>query len=170
MEAKKTGLTRKQHNDIIGSLPEFDSSGRLPVGIHNANWREFKRRFGWNERRQTLIAGLRKAGDLLYRAGCRKIYIDGSFITNRELPGDFDACWDESGVDLNFLIRIAPELFDMRNKCAVQKAKFGGEFFPAMTISGSSRKTFLDFFQFDTRTQTAKGIICIYLDAVRQPT
>lgn len=139
------------------------------MGIHKANWDEFERRFGWNKRRQTFIEGLRDASDLLYRAGCRKIYIDGSFITNRELPGDFDACWDESGVDLNFLFRIAPELFDMLNGCAVQKAKFGGEFFPAMTILGSSLITFLDFFQFETRTQTAKGIICICLDGVRQP-
>jgi hypothetical protein len=162
-------LTTRQHNDIIGLLPELDSSGRLPIGIHDASWDEFERRFGWNERRKTLIAGLREAGDLLYRAGCRKIYIDGSFITSRELPGDFDACWDESGVNTNFLHRIAPELFDMRNKRAAQKAKFGGEFRPAMTISGSSRKTFLDFFQFDTRTQTAKGIIRIYLGGPRQP-
>jgi hypothetical protein len=141
------------------SLPEFDSSGRLPVGIYDASWDGFERRFGWNERRKMLIAGLREASDLLYRAGCRKIYVDGSFITKKELPGDFDALWDDTGVASTFLLRIAPELFDS----AAQKAKYGGEFRPAT-------KEFLDFFQFDTKTQTAKGIIRIYLDALQQPT
>lgn len=163
MVRRKTGLTRKQHNDSIVSLPGFDSTGRLPVGIYDASWDEFERRFGWNERRKIMITGLREAGDLLYRAGCRKIYVDGSFITNKELPGDFDALWDSTGVVLNFLLRIAPELFDMGNERGAQKARFGGEFRPAT-------KAFLDFFQFDTRTQTAKGIIRISLGALRQPT
>ena len=37
-------------------------------------------------------------------AGCRTVYIDGSFVTNKEIPNDFDACWEEAGV--------APELLD----------------------------------------------------------
>ena len=42
--------------------------------------------------------------DSLRRAGCRTVYIDGSFATSKEIPNDFDVCWDEEDV--------APELPD----------------------------------------------------------
>ncbi len=43
--------------------------------------------------------GLRSALESLEGAGCRTAYVDGSFVTAKELPNDFDACWEEVGLD-----------------------------------------------------------------------
>jgi hypothetical protein len=32
-------------------------------------------------------------------AGCKRVYLNGSFVTSKDEPGDFDACWDPTGVD-----------------------------------------------------------------------
>lgn len=42
-------------------------------------------------------------------------------------PGDFDACWDTDGVDLDVL---DPVLLDLSNHRAAQRQRFGGELFP----------------------------------------
>ena len=39
----------------------------------------------------------------LRAAGCKRAYIDGSFITTNEHPGDFYVCWDLDGVDFDVI-------------------------------------------------------------------
>jgi len=36
-------------------------------------------------------------------AGCRTAYVDGSFVTAKEDPEDFDGCWESEGVSLKAL-------------------------------------------------------------------
>ena len=64
---------------------------RLPAGEHAASWDEVVERFGWTERRRRLLDGLAEAIELLAEAGCRKIWLNGSFVTAKDEPGDFDA-------------------------------------------------------------------------------
>lgn len=73
-------------------MPPFDATGNLPPGIHEATWEEFVARYGATSRRLTLLAGLKAALDALRTAGCQRAYIDGSFVTNKAIPGDFDGC------------------------------------------------------------------------------
>lgn len=49
-------------------IPEFDENGNLPPGIHFCSWSEFKEKFGYNTRRNTLISGIEdgKIGKVLY--------------------------------------------------------------------------------------------------------
>lgn len=75
-------------------IPEFDSRGLLPKGVHRANLQQIVKRFGGNRQRRLLLKGLTEALDLLRRAGCRRVYIDGSFVTDKESPDDVDVCWD----------------------------------------------------------------------------
>jgi len=98
----------------------------------------------------------------LREAGCPTVYIDGSFVTNKLIPGDFDACWEVRGVDMNKLQSIAPALLKFDPKRAAQKAEYGGEFFPAGSPADSLGTLFLDFFQRD-REGNPKGIISIDL-------
>lgn len=141
-------------------IPKFDEAGNLPPGIHWASWREFEKRFGVNRRRRKLLKGLQLALTSLRAAGCRVVYVDGSFITAKELPNDFDACWSVEGVNPDLL---DPVLLDFSDERATQKAKFGGELFPAELIEGASGKPFLDFFQLDGRTGKPKGIVGLRL-------
>ena len=45
------------------------------------------------------MTGLRAALENLKAAGCRTVYLNGSFVTSKDLPNDYDACWEEPGVD-----------------------------------------------------------------------
>jgi hypothetical protein len=86
-------LTKTRDNDIVVSvLPSFDRAGNLPAGAHWTSWQEFSERFGMTLQRKRLLVGLREALLALQRAGCRTVYIDGSFVTAKETPGDFDGC------------------------------------------------------------------------------
>ena len=63
-----------------------------------ATWTETITAYGTSPWRLQLLAGLKAALDNLKAAGCRRAYIDGSFVTAKEHPGDFDACWELAGV------------------------------------------------------------------------
>jgi hypothetical protein len=102
---------------------------------------------------------LKEALDLLRSAGCRRVYLDGSFVTDKKLPNDVDVCWDIDGVDPTSLDSV---FFDFDSGRAAQKARFGAEFFPAQ--APQRLKTFLDFFQIDKESGGPKGIIELLLD------
>jgi hypothetical protein len=145
-------------------IPSPDKYGNLPPGVYQATWDEIVERFATNERRGQLLDGLRAAIDLLRAAGCQRVYLDGSFVTDKELPGDFDACWEMDGVDLD---RLDPVLLDFTDRRAAQKARFGGELFPAEIGAEPGGTPFIEFFQRDRLTHAAKGIIAIGIGATR---
>lgn len=147
---------------LCSVIPEFDDLGRLPPGVHFASWSEIVARFGGSAWRRTLLAGLEGALVSLKIAGCSVVYVDGSFVTAKQMPGDFDACWDELGVDPDVL---DPVLLDFTNKRAAQKSKFRGEMFPASSFADPHGNSFLKFFQTDKATGDPKGIIAIDLKA-----
>lgn len=144
-------------------IPAFDAEGNLPPGVHPASWDEVMTRYATNSRRRELLDGLLDALRSLKHAGCRTAYLDGSFVTAKELPGDFDACWEIVGVDAG---RLDRELLDFSNRRAAQKARYGGELFPAETAAEPAGTTFLDYFQRDRDTGKPKGIIAIDLGAL----
>lgn len=141
-------------------IPSFDRQGNLPPGIHLATWDEIVERFGTSEHRIGLLNGLREALDSLASAGCRRAYVDGSFVTTRETPGDFDACWEATGVDPD---RLDPELLEFSDARAAQKRRYGGELFPANAIASPPNTRYLEFFQTDRQNGEAKGIVAIDL-------
>lgn len=140
-------------------LPPFDQAGNLPPGIHWATWQEFSERFGMTPYRRRLLAGLREALLALRLAACRTVYIDGSFVTTKETPGDYDGCWDPKGVSID---KLDPVFLDFSNKRAAQKAKYGGEMFTSGSPAGPAGKTFLEFFQQD-QEENPKGIVAFAL-------
>ena len=87
----------------VVSIPGFQPDGLLPPGVHLATWTEIAVRFGNSPYRQGILSGLLDAARLLAKARCTRLYIDGSFVTDKVFPGDFDACWDANGVDLVLL-------------------------------------------------------------------
>ncbi len=142
-------------------IPTHDTSGNLPPGIHEADWRELEIAFGGSARRVALLAGLREALTSLRRAGCSTAYIDGSFVAAKQAPADFDACWDPKGVDLDAL---DPVLLDFSADRLAQKQRYGGELFPADAAAEPKGTLFIDFFQLDRHTGAPKGIVKIDLE------
>lgn len=129
--------------------------------MHWAEWSEFVELFGYNFDRERMINGLKLAMEQLKAAGCRTIYINGSFVTREPDPRDFDACYDEETVDFTYLRINAPRLFNYYDR-AGQKAKYRGEIFPSKQPVGDYGLNSYEFFQRD-RFQNKKGIIAIDL-------
>jgi hypothetical protein len=140
-------------------LPSFNRRGNLPAGIHPANWKEVEARFGGTVRRRALLVGLRAAVEALAAAGCKTVFLDGSFVTSKTEPNDYDACWDVTGVDAD---QLDPVFLDFSDGRAAQKRRYLGEFFPAQLPEGASGRTFLEFFQRD-RNAYPKGVVALDL-------
>jgi len=142
-------------------IPDFVDIGGpwkvLPPGIHYATLKEIETRFATSDHRKRLFCGLRNGVMVLRKAGCRNIFLDGSFVTQKPVPGDYDVCWDPIGVDDT---KLDPILLDFSNGRKKQKDVFHGEFFPSTWRAGG-RHSFLHYFQIDKYTGNAKGIICI---------
>ena len=102
----------------------------LPPGEHLATLQEVKQTLAFNPHRLNLFNGLVNAANLLARSGCKYLYLDGSYVTEKDMPGDFDACWSIEQVDFNI---VDPIFLDLSNGTTAQKARFGGELFPNCT-------------------------------------
>ena len=144
-------------------IPAFNVDGNLPIGIHLVSWDQFSATFGSSPQRIRLLAGLQAAMVPLRDAGCKRLYVDGSFVTTKVVPNDYDVAWEPAGVDLQRLKLIEPVFFDFRNFRAAQKAKYFGEFFPSSAAADPVGNTFLEFFQIDKNTGSAKGIVALDL-------
>ncbi|MCI0441220.1 MAG: hypothetical protein L0177_19130 [Chloroflexi bacterium] len=138
-------------------IPPFNEDGNLPPGIHEATLQEIEERLATTPRRRALMDGLRAAIDNLRMAGCQTVYIDGSLVTAKEEPKDWDSCWEFEGVDQRLL---DPVLRTFSNDVAAQKRKYRGEIYAVRVGRGDVR--YLEFFQRD-RTGRRKGIIALNL-------
>ena len=142
-------------------IPSPNGDGLLNPGTYWVTWAEIEGKFATSVGRQTLADGAKRAAENLKQAGCKTLYIDGSFITSKERPSDFDGRWDPDGVTLDQLDPV-PRTF--RNRRAAQKAKYKGELFISSSVANGGL-TFLEFFQRDKDTGNPKGIIAIDLEA-----
>lgn len=129
--------------------------GLLPPGEHWASWDEIEQRFGFTSRRRRLLEGLRAAITALEMAGCQRVWINGSFVTDKGAPADFDMCWDPQGVDP---VLLDPVLLDLDPPRRAQHEKYGGDILPNVD-EGTTGSLFVEFFQVDKETGDAKGIV-----------
>ncbi len=107
------------------------------------------------------MEGLLAACRNLSVAGCQGLLLDGSFVTAKVLPGDYDAAWQTAGVDPD---RLDPVLLDFSNRRAAMKAKYLGDLFPASALAAPG-VFYLDFFRTD-RNGVEKGIVLIDLGSL----
>ena len=139
----------------------FTSTGVLPPGIHVATWEDLTGQFANNTRRKVICEGLRRAALVLARAGCRRLWIDGRFVSARAIPSDWDGCWDPVGVDPALLDSV---LLDFtpggRNR---MKTKYLADLFPSSIKEAHSGLLFVDYFQIDKVTGDLKGIVLLEL-------
>lgn len=138
-------------------IPEFDDNGNLPPGIHLANLDEIEERFVYNHHRRSLFEGLWVLIEELRKASCARLYLNGSFITNKELPNDYDACWEVKNINQS----IDPLLLNPFKQLAEIKTKYKGDVFPRIPelLKGIDH---LKVFQQDIDANP-KGIIAIEL-------
>ena len=140
------------------SIPSLSSSGELPPGVHTATLEEVERIYGLSSgRRKKLMSQLRQAAHNLEKAGVKRIWLNGSFVTDKSDPNDIDGCWEYiKAVDINILDPIFLET------PAKIKDKYGLDFYIANYIEGGSGLPFPKFFQ-KNRDGNAKGIILVII-------
>ena len=159
-------LTRSSYNNIVVTMipsliPLSESPWAvLPPGVHPADAGEVEAAFATNGWRRRLFGGLIDALGRPRIAGCRTVFLGGSYVTGKPRPTDYDACWDPLGVDDS---KLDPVFLEFGNGRAAQKAALKGEFFPSSMICTDVGQTFVDFLQLDRFTGKKKGIISISL-------
>ena len=121
-------------------------------------------RFGNTVRRKDLLEGLRQACFSLRGAGVTHLFLDGSFVSAKRSPGDWDACYSRVGVIGS---QLDPVLLDFTNERAAQKKKYLGEAFIAEErSSGFFGPPYFEFFQTERNTGRKKGIVRLDLGTV----
>jgi hypothetical protein len=135
-------------------IPPFDSNGYLPPGIYEATLAQIEKNYTYNLRRKWLFEGLTKLVKTLKTAGCKTLYLNGSYITNKLEPNDYDAVWEYEGVDNT----IDPLIRDGLDNITI-KRKYGGDIFCHMP----KYFNYIEYFQTDWRG-IPKGIIRIDLE------
>ena len=79
-------------------LPDFDSLGNMPPGIHDTTLAEVEARFAYNKERRVLFSALKKVVSILTECKCPEVFLDGSFITTEADPADYDLCYEPTGI------------------------------------------------------------------------
>lgn len=127
-------------------------------GIYEFTMEKVEAKFAKTPERRRLFEGFRQLATDLKEAGCRRIFLDGSFITGKEEPGDFDACWEP------FKIVRQPKdallLETSYEGVKARKERYLGDVFPRHTPKYGDR---VETWQLDERTSKRKGIIFIDL-------
>jgi hypothetical protein len=146
-------------------IPPFDQQGNLSPGEHHCTWDELENRYATTNHRIYLLNGLYAALENLSTAGCHTVWINGSFISDKSQPNDYDACWDSDQVDPDLL---EPTLLNFAHPRNAMKRKYRGELFIADLPATPYGETFLEFFQ-KGRNGHNKGILRLDLGSLPTP-
>ena len=83
------------------TIPIFTEQGILPEGIYQCTLEEAQKRFATSEYRANLWCQLIQVIGIMREAGLSGILlIDGSYVTDKTVPGDIDAILDVSNEPL----------------------------------------------------------------------
>ena len=136
-------------------IPGLTNDGVLPPGVHSATLAEVRAAFATTPYRLSLYGGLRVALADLVAINCDRAWLDGSYVTDKAVPGDYDLCWDTTGVDWTAL---DPALLDVDFPRPLQQLKYRGDVLPNV-VEGTSGLLFQEYFQQNKNTGGTKGII-----------
>ena len=131
-------MNTHNNNVVVVVLKPDPKTGYLPPGVRDAGWCDVADHFARNSHRARLMGGLSAACRNLAAAGCGELLLDGSFVTAKSLPGDYDDAGETVGVDPD---RVDPVRIDFSNRRAAMKAKYLGDLFPASAMAAPGCST-----------------------------
>jgi hypothetical protein len=144
-------------------IPQFTDEGLLSPGVYETDLEELKEKMGWSRKRRELLEGLEEALELMASCGVVRVYLDGSFVTEKDLPNDVDGSYDlAEGVSAEDLGRLAPIFPPNPSNRTEAKRRFGVDFFPTAATELGSGQPFLRFFQTD-REGHKRGVLSVEL-------
>lgn len=142
-------------------IPEFREDGWLPVGHHAAGWEEIAIRFGGRpgSRREYLTGKLLQLRDTLRAAGIPgTILLDGSYISEKPEPGDFDILLI-GPADIQVRKDTEPNLAALLDANAAEERGYSVFFIPEDSPVRGLLTTLWDF----SKEGVAKGIVEVVL-------
>jgi Family of unknown function (DUF6932) len=69
-------------------IPRFTDEGLLPPGVHETDLEELREKMGWSRKWQGLLEGLKEELELMATCGVARVYLDGSFVTDKDRLND----------------------------------------------------------------------------------
>lgn len=143
----------------IDSIPDFDSNGNLPPGEYKVTMDDIENKLTWSPTRKKLFGGLTQAILVLKDAGVKRVYIDGSFTTQKDDPEDIDGCWElNDNIDAD---KLDPVFLDREHPREIMKQKYGIDFLIAGVDQGQNQgQPIEDFFQL-SRDNDPKGVLVL---------
>lgn len=146
-------------------LPEFREDGWLPEGHHAASWEEVIERFGGSpsSRRERVQRGLLNWRDNLRAKGVSGwLVLNGSFISNRADPSDFDTIlvYDDH---VQQLMENDVETKELLDYSSCKSRGFDLLIFSATLVREEPEWAHLDAFDRDKETGKLKGVLEVVL-------
>jgi hypothetical protein len=140
-------------------IPKSTGGGTLPPGRHEATLEEIRRRFGAGSPVRTrLMKGLEAVLGMARKVGAILLYLDGSFVTDKKEPGDWDAV-----LVLPMGARIwSMEAIALADRPEVRK-RFGGDLFTVMEEDTEVLAHYVERIFARDREGRAKGIVLLRL-------
>lgn len=147
-------------------LPDFRPDGWLPEGHHSTSWDEIIARFDGapDSRRAAVLSGLLQWRDAVRAKGMGGwLILDGSFISNKAAPGDFDCIFVYDEASLTVLAEDA-EASDLLRHTTI-KDRFNGDVFVYSYTSVRDSPAFCrtDGFDQEKITRKPKGVVEVVL-------
>lgn len=80
-------------------IPDLNTHGLLPTGVHDCTIPEIETSFGWNSHRVGLLEGFKDflTKEINGKFAC-PVYFDGSFVTDKDEPEDIDVVLELSSL------------------------------------------------------------------------
>jgi len=147
----------------IPALINIGGVQQLPPGEHPTTLVEISATYGMSSpQRIRLMGSLLKVADTMKNAKVKRIWIDGSFVTDKKGPNDIDGCWSASGVLQTAFDAHMDPLFADPNARTLVKNRYDLDFYIAEITEAKSGLRFPEFFQTD-RNGNKKGILVVDL-------
>ncbi len=147
------------------AIPPLNQQGWLPVGVHDCDVVEIEALFGKftrTDRRIALTRKLREYVTLVREAAVgRYLYVDGSYVTDKDEPGDVDVLLvlqDTASLD-----RLVPPFEYNARSGKFVKRKFGFDFFFGFEGDDSSAAALRLFRRVKGHPDAEKGILRVSL-------
>lgn len=144
----------------IVMIANFNTEGYLPEGIHECTLQELEERFTFNLKRKKLFEGLSRLIHKLGSIHCKVIYIDGSFVSEKQLPSDVDVCFECAEENWEFAVLMVGDFW--KDQESFQR-DYNCNVFPSNLFIEGGKLYYLDFFQRIKNTNIPKGILKIKL-------
>jgi hypothetical protein len=146
-------------------LPDFESDGNLPAGIHRASLTDIEKRFArfmGSDRRIRLFSKLKQLMEIARFSGIvQRVIIGGSFVTAKSVPNDVDAVIViAKDVDIETLVQ---HQYIATDRDALRRVLKGDDFDVIVVREGTKRmQTIIEFFQ-SNRDNKPVGVVEVEL-------